>query len=474
MRYLTHFRTGFLLLLISCAQIFDSNQCLAEDALWKAGSASVVITPEENLWMAGYGGRKAPADGKIHDLWLKVLVIEARDGHRGVIVSTDTLGIPQTIYNNTCAALKEKFNLDRSQIMLNSSHTHCGPVLRGALHDIYPLNENHLKQIAKYSDQLEQKLVNAVGKAIKNLEPSTLWSGQGFTSFAVNRRNNMEPDVPKLRLAKELKGPVDHSVPILAVKDKSGKLKTIVFGYACHNTTVGIQQWCGDYAGFAQYDLEAMFPGVTAMFYIGCGADQNPLPRRTIELAKSYGSRLAHAVADTVRLPMVELDPQLKTEIEIVDIKLGPNLTKEELEKGAAGNPSSYRTRYATRLLKQLNSGKPFITSYPFPVQAWLLGKKQLWITIGGEVVVDYALGMKKMFGPSTWIAGYCNDVMAYTPSLRVLEEDIPPRKSSRWGYEGNTSMAVYGMPANRWHEEIEEKIVESAKRQVKKLRDGK
>ncbi len=474
MHYLTQFRAGILLLLISCVCLSQTPQSYADEALWKAGSASAVITPQEDLWMAGYGGRTKPADGKIHDLWLKVLVIEAHDGHRGVIVSTDTLGIPQSIYNNVCAALKKKFDLDRSQIMLNASHTHCGPVLRGALHDIYPLNKEQIAQVNKYSDELEQKLVDAVTTAIKNLEPASLWTGEGHTSFAVNRRNNMEAEVPKLRKEGKLKGPIDHSVPILAVKDKNGKLKTIVFGYACHNTTLGIQQWCGDYAGFAQYDLEAMFPGVTAMFYMGCGADQNPLPRRTMELAQSYGSRLAHAVADTVRLPMVELDPVLKTEIEIVDIKLGDAPTKEELETLAAGNQNNYRNRWGARLLKQLNSGKPFRTSYPFPVQVWLMGKRQLWVTIGGEVVVDYALGMKKMFGDSTWIAGYCNDVMAYTPSLRVLEEDVPPRKSSRWGYEGNTSMAVYGMPANRWSDEIEDKIVESAQRQVEKVRNGK
>lgn len=465
MKYLTQFRACLLLVLISSPLLLPSEPCSAAEITWKAGSASVVITPEENLWMAGYGGRTKPADGKIHDLWMKVLVIEASDGHRGVIVSTDTLGIPQSIYNNVCAALKEKYKLTPDQIMLNSSHTHCGPVLRGALHDIYPLNAEHLKQIGSYSDNLEKQLVAAVGTAIKNLEPATLWAGEGMTSFAVNRRNNKESEVPKLRLAKELKGPVDHSVPVLAVKDKAGKLKTIVFGYACHNTTVGIQQWCGDYAGFAQYDLEAMFPGVTAMFYIGCGADQNPIPRRTLDLAKSYGSRLANAVADTIRMPLTKLDPQLKTELEIIDIKLGPNLTKAELEKLAAGAPNNYRTRWGTRLLKQLNSGKPFIKSYPFPVEVWRLGKNQLWVTIGGEVVVDYALAIKKEFGPDTWIAGYSNDVMAYTPSLRVLKEG---------GYEGASSMAVYGMPSNRWDEEIEDKIIDSVKRQVKKVRDGK
>ncbi|QDT99052.1 neutral/alkaline non-lysosomal ceramidase N-terminal domain-containing protein [Gimesia aquarii] len=465
MKYLTYYRSGLLLGLMMITQLSYSSYTFAEDVTWKAGSASVVITPEKDLWMAGYGGRTAPAEGKLHDLWLKVLVIEASNGHRGVIVSTDTLGIPQSIYNNVCAALKEKFDLDRNQIMLNSSHTHCGPVLRGALHDIYPLNANHLKDINEYSDKLEQKLVTAVGTAIKKLEPASLYSGEGFTSFAVNRRTNKEAEVPKLRLANELKGPIDHSVPILAVKDKAGKLKTIVFGYACHNTTLSFQKWCGDYAGFAQYDLEAMFPGVTAMFYMGCGADQNPLPRRTVDLAQSYGSRLAHAVADVVRLPMVELDPELKTEIEIIDIKLGAHLTKSELEKIASGSPSSYRTRWGSRLLKQLNSGKPFIKSYPFPVEVWRLGKKQLWIAIGGEVVIDYALAMKKEYGPDTWVTGYANDVMAYTPSLRVLKEG---------GYEGNTSMAVYGMPSHRWSEEIEDKIVESVQRQVKKIRDGK
>tara|TARA_R110000850_G_scaffold22210_18_gene65084 strand:- start:20762 stop:22186 length:1425 start_codon:yes stop_codon:yes gene_type:complete len=474
MKYLTQIRLGCLPLLLCSLFLVNPVRSSASEALWKAASVSVVITPEENLWMAGYGGRTAPADGKIHDLWMKVLVIEARDGHRGVIVSTDTLGIPQSIYNNVCAALKKKYKLERSQIMLNSSHTHCGPVLRRALNDIYPLTPEHIKKISAYSEKLEQQLVDAVGKAIKELEPATLWAGTGFTSFAVNRRNNIESEVPGLRKAHDLKGPVDHSVPVLAVKDKDGQLKTLVFGYACHNTTLGIQKWCGDYAGFAQYDLEAMFPGVTAMFYMGCGADQNPLPRRTQELAESYGSRLAHAVADTVRLPMVELDPELKTEIEITDIKLADAPTKAELEKIAAGNPKSYVTRWGTRLLKELNAGETFITSYPFPVQVWQLGKTQLWITIGGEVVVDYSLGMKKEFGPNTWVAGYCNDVMAYTPSLRVLEEDVPPRKSSRWGYEGNTSMMVYGLPANRWSDEIEDKIVESARRQVKKVRNGK
>ena len=70
----------------------------------------------------------------------------------------------------------------------------------------------------------------------------------------------------------------------------------LLFGYACHNTTLGFYEFCGDYAGYAQQFLQEDYPGATAMFVMGCGADQNPYPRRTVELAQQHGRSLATAV----------------------------------------------------------------------------------------------------------------------------------------------------------------------------------
>ena len=168
---------------------------------------------------------------------------------------------------------------------------------------------------------------------------------------------------------------------------------------------------------------------------------------------------------------METLKGSLKTEYELVSLNFGDFPTREELKKTAGdGKPKNYRQRWASRLLKQLDAGKPFPKTYPYPLQVWKLGDKQLWITMGGEVVVDYSLGFKKEFGDTTWVTGYCNDVMAYIPSLRVLEEDVPPRASSRWGYEGNTSMYVYGMAAHRWKDDVETLISASVDRMVKKV----
>jgi neutral ceramidase len=464
MRKLFRPLTLAILAALGCLSV---ERTAAAEPAWKAGVATTIITPEKPQWMAGYGGRNKPAEVALHPLWIKVVALEDANGHQGVILSSDTLGIPKTIYDNTCAALKEKHGLERSQIMLHASHTHCGPVLRGALLDIYPLDEEQTRRINAYSEKLEKNIVETVGKALASMEPARVYSGQGESRFAVNRRNNVEGDVPRLRREGKLKGPVDHSVPVLVVRSLDHELKALVFGYACHNTTLSFYNWCGDYAGFAQNALEKHHPGAVAMFFAGCGADQNPLPRRTVELAQRYGTMLASAVEEVLLSNPNELPPVLDTALELTPLKLGPAPPRKELEEQAKA--TNYRGRWAKRLLEKLNAGEPFINEYPYPLQAWNIGG-QRWITMGGEVVVDYSLRFKAEYGPNTWVAGYCNDVMAYIPSRRILIEDVPPRASSRWGYEGNTSMAVYGMPANRWADDVEDRVGFAVRRLMEKV----
>lgn len=53
----------------------------AEEPTWKAGVARAVVTPTTPVWLAGYTGQREP-DGKLHDLWVKALALEAPDGGR--------------------------------------------------------------------------------------------------------------------------------------------------------------------------------------------------------------------------------------------------------------------------------------------------------------------------------------------------------------------------------------------------------
>src|SRR5262245_48589715 len=126
---------------------------------WKAGFAKAVITPEQPLWLAGYGGRDHPAEGKLHDVWIKALALEDASGKRVVLLTSDLCGIPRWMYDSVSDAVKKQHGLDRSQIRLTYSHNHCAPVVRGDLEDYYPLDDVQQKRVAEYSQELERQMI---------------------------------------------------------------------------------------------------------------------------------------------------------------------------------------------------------------------------------------------------------------------------------------------------------------------------
>ena len=432
--------------------------CLAPPlsaASWKAGTAKADITPKKSIWMAGYGGRTKPSEGTLHPIWAKALALEDATGKRAIIIATDTIGLSASIYNSLKMKLAKEYKLTADQVMFNASHTHTGPVMREGLYDIYPLTPERIARIEEYSNRFEAEIVQITGLALKNLEPVTLKHGIGITHFAVNRRENKPyGDVPKLIAANTLKGPIDHDVPVLAVY-KGLNLKAVVFGYACHSTTLSFQKFSGDYAGFTQIALEKSHPGALALFSPGCGADINPLPRRQVYQAERYGNMLAAAVEEVLLQKMNTLNPKLATHIKTVDLEFGALPSGESLA-ASAKNPNSYRGRWAKRMIELKTAGN-IPKTYPYPIQCWRVGNL-LWLSMGGEVVVDYSLQFKKEFGPRTWVTSYANDVMAYIPTFRVLQEG---------GYEGQSSMAVYGLPADRWKENVEELVNRGIKQLV-------
>jgi neutral ceramidase len=412
---------------------------------WKAGVARVKITPEEPTWMAGYGSRDHPSEGTLVDLWAKALAIEDANGKKVVLVTTDLLGFPQKVSNRIRDRIGAKFGLTRAQIILSSSHTHSGPVVGEALADVYPMDAKQKEVVKNYTVNLENKIVSLVGEAIRSMTPAQLYSQNGVTRFQVNRRNNKEANIGQIT---DLNGPNDYAVPVLKVANEAGDLMAVAFGYACHATVLGLYQFSGDYPGYAQIEVEKLHPGVTAMFFQGAGADQNPLPRRTIPLAQQYGRELAAAVDRVINEDMKKLEPTISTAYSEVQLKFSTPPTREELIKIEKESGNSDK-RWAQNQLENLRKNGSLLTSYPYPVQIWKLGDQPI-MTLGGELVVQYAIELKKMFGQNIFVMGYANDEMAYIPSEVVLQEG---------GYEGDTSQKVYGMPG-KWATGIQNNIL--------------
>ena len=427
---------------------------------WKAGVAKANITPETPMWMAGYAARTRPAEGKMTELWAKALVLEDAAGKRAVLVTLDLVGIDRALSNAIRDDLKEKHGLSRDAVAINCSHTHSGPVVARNLRPMhfYALEKDQQDLVRQYADKLQATVVETVGRALATLKPSKLEWGSGTTYFAVNRRNNKADAVPMLRAENKLVGPFDHDVPVLAVKSEQGKLLAVAFGYACHATVLDGYEWSGDYPGFAQIELEKAHPDCVALFWAGCGADQNPLPRRQRELAETYGKQLAAAVSDVLAGPLTAIEPKLKTTYSEIDLPLAPLPSRDDLV-AQTQDSNKYIVMRAKMLLEDLDAGQPLAATYPYPVQTWKLGQDVQWLFLGGEVVVDYAIRFKaELSGTKTWVAGYTNDVMAYIPSRRVLIEG---------GYEGGGAMVYYGLPTV-WSDQVETKIAAQVVRQTK------
>lgn len=438
------------LLLVSLFSFFlflhagQASGSAEKEFVWKAGVARMIITPKSPVWMAGYSSRTSPSEGTLHDLWAKALVLEDARGTRSLLITLDLLAVSKEFSDDLRTEIKRRYGFDYSQIILSTSHTHSGPVISRALKYIYPMEQEDWECVDQYTAELREGLLELVGESLKELHTVKVYTGNGITRFQVNRRNNRENS---LQAATELKGPNDYAVPVIKVEGHENQVLAVVFGYACHPTTLSINKFSGDYAGFAQVELENLYPGTTAMFFQGAGGDQNPLPRRTIPLATQYGKQLAATVERILSEEMNAQESRLITQYDEIELLFDDPLPREELQQIAAG--TDYQARWATGMLQELNTRGSLVRSYPYPIGFWQIGEQKLFI-LGGESVIAYSLRLKERYGEQIFVMSYANDVMGYIPSEVVLDEG---------GYEGDTSQRVYGLPA-KWDRSVESRIL--------------
>ena len=437
------------LFLVVLAVLFYYQEAGAADT-WKAGVSKVKITPDESIWMAGYASRDKSSEGVRQDLFAKALALQDASGKPSVLVTLDLVGISREMVDAIAQRCLKQFGITREQLLFNVSHTHSGPVAGSVLLQMYKLTPERHEVVCRYTDGLIDKTVSVIGSSLENLVPATLEFKQGLAGFAVNRRRVTNRSLP---------GPVDHDVPVLKISHTNGTLHTVVFGYACHATSLNDFMINGDWPGYAQEEIEKAHPGAIAMFVQGCGADSNPLPRRTVELTMKYGQILAAAVEEVLIRPMMPLNNPMKTAFEYVDIPFQSPPGREELETRLK-DKNEYRRIHARQLLDILDKEGKLPSSYQYPIQVWQFGPKLKLIALAGEVVVDYSLRLKTQHGwDTTWVAGYSNDILGYIPSLRVLREG---------GYEGGEAMIYFGRPGS-FAETVEQLIVEKTSQLVER-----
>ena len=145
--------------------------------------------------------RKGPAEKVLQDIHAKALAIEDADGNRMVFVTLDLIGVPKEMRVDLENYAQENHGLKPAQLLINASHTHSGPMIRlytppkgggkqRAPYANIPEEEQELrvKQTLDYRIELEDKIIDLIGKTLKNLQPAIISWSKARCGFAMNRR----------------------------------------------------------------------------------------------------------------------------------------------------------------------------------------------------------------------------------------------------------------------------------------------
>lgn len=403
------------------------------------GAASVDITPDYPVRLSGYGSRRKESDGVAQHLFAKALAIGSDAESPAVLVTVDNCAVPAAIRDEVLRRLGTKTKVRSERFAIAFSHTHCAPMLSGVLPNIFSMDipAEHLPAIERYTREFTDKLEQVALAALADRKPAHLAWGIGSVGFAANRRTFPTK-------------PIDHDLPVLRVTGLDGKVRAIFTSYACHCTTIAIESIHGDWAGCAQEALQREFPGAIALTALGCGADQNPDPRRTMELVVQYGEALAAEAKRLVNEKLKPIGGALDCRTRQIELAYDTLPTREQWDAQAQSTTPSI-AYHARKNLARLARGETLPTHLPYLVQTWSFGTDLAMVFLPGEVVVDYGLRLKRELDRTRlWVNAYSNDAPCYIPSRRVLEEG---------GYEGAGAMVYYDRPT-QFAPDVEERII--------------
>lgn len=369
----------------------------ADDAVMKVGIANTVITPEQNMTMGGFGGRKDPSVGVHRDLMAQVVVFDNGNTRMG-IVAVDLLKVPVQ-YFEAMRDAGERHGIPRAHLLVNHSHTHCGP------HVFHRDNQ-------PYMQQMTEKVCDLIEQAVADLQEARLEYFLGNCTMAINRRQ-MGPDGKVVGMRPEPRKPIDPDVPVLRAVSSDGQVRAVIFGYACHPTTMGGLEFSTDFVGFSRDWIEAAYPGSMAVFMQGCGGDIKP---RACIADGRFGHVLLDAKETTAQVGY-ELGRAVVGAMSVPGRSVGSFLAGSS---DTAGLPT-------TKQVEDTPEGGLF----PVEVQVMRIGDIYM-VALNGEVLVQIGLHIKRELDDlAVWVNGYSNRDLSYVPDAAAFAEG---------GYEINVS----------------------------------
>ncbi len=440
-----------------------------EPRILRAGVGRTDITPPPDCFLEGFTERNRCASG-IRD-HLKATALALSDGNsHAVIVSLDIIDLPDNLVEAVWSKVRIHYHIEPYQMLINSSHTHAGPMTWPRLQTRNSPCPDHRRYFPdeRYIHILVENIVTAVGKSMGNIRPAQAKWGCGETRIGICRRARnpaAHPGYPPglLGLSANCPNPgktTDVSCPVIFFTDMQERPLACVFGAACHPTTMRDDNYLvsAEYPGAAGKIIEERL-GAPALFLQGAAGDVNPgrvaqgdiFRSGTFEDVDAVGAELAEDVFRTMA-GMQPLELRLRHAMRRFPVPLDPNWDEAAYQRYLGEEQPEHRRNWAEWRLEKIRSGEPAPREIPIAVSILELSDALRFLGISGELLTDMGFKLKSLFPRGTTLPlGYSNGRTGYIPDSNVLREG---------GYEALESIFFTPHMPAPWREDIDDTLI--------------
>lgn len=370
-----------------------SSQGWAVEPTLQAGAAKIDITPPVGVPMWGYAVRRdAPSIGTLDPLYARAVVLSV-DNERLAIVSLDLGRAPtRDSMKKIRAAVNKATGIEH--LMLTASHTHHGPVLE---------LPNVPKGKKPYVHTLEQKLIQVIIKANKQLQPAQIAIARKDTTYNRNRHSKREdrptdPELLVMRLATPEKKTIAHLV-----------------NFAAHPTMIPARtlKWSADWAGVLATSIEKKSDAPCLVLQGAAGDLSMNIHGGHQRAGKTLGDLVWSMSQSTPATPLVKNTLQITED----DFRFEPRIALDNLAVKTLLSNAFFPEFIAFWEREYREGVRPHLTTA-------LLGGEIGFVGVSGEFFCEHSLSLKRRARlKHVFFLGYCNDYQQYFPTIQAAAE---------------------------------------------------
>jgi hypothetical protein len=360
----------------------------------RLGVSKVDITPANPIPLAGFAHRSGNFEKVVSPLYAKIFLFDDV-----LLVTADLIWWGSDLVQD----LQKSIGIPS---FFHATHNHSGPqTSEGFVPSLGQMDQDYIERLKK---QIHQGIL----KAKENLEEVTVEVGKGLWSEGIHRRKIIDGHC---EMAPNPEGPNDQSVTV--IKFLTGdRTKAMLVHATCHPTTMGGNVVSTEYPGVAMEGLESRF-NVVAGFLQGFCGDIRPAMIKNNAFYRGDQT-------DVERIGLSLLETVLMVETKKCSNWLSNVITKTiDLLFSKKSEEAEIRAAKAAQLKLSYLS----------------LAENLSFLTANAEMVVEYGLAAKEIFGESLLPLGYTNGMIGYVPTEKQLEEG---------GYEAAEAPYYFAFPS--------------------------